>query len=282
MFSSADRSDVLSSPFLSPFVPSSLSTNPDFEYLRSEIEKLPKQSPIFLTLNRLLTEVTFTFSESLQHSMLAKIKNWFWSKIPKEQTQAPIYQSTQIQKQFQSQIKHKSETFSFNSSQEANSPKVPYIPKRYKTSEIKKKKKSENNNLNETLNTRASSSEPSNHDRRRRMTQSPGIIKCIVNNFVKNKRTKMYNFTLEAFLDESKGGIVVSKPGRRPMSSMMKKQIEEVAGIKQKLSSRGVRCRMQELYHGYVLDDRDNVDGLDLPRGGERLISKPVKMKDSK
>ena len=275
MFSSSDRSDLTSSPFLSPFVPSSLSANPDFNYLRSEVEKLPKQSPIFLTLNRLLTEVTFTFSEPLQHSMLSKIKNWYWSKIPREQSQVPVYQSTQVQKQ--SQIKHKSESYSPNTSQEANfSPKTLYIPKRYKTIEVKKKKKSESNHLNETLNTRASSSEPS------RMTQSPGIIKCIVNNFVKNKRTKMYNFTLESFLDESKGGILGNKPGRRPMSSMMKKQIEEVSGIKQKLSTRGVRCRMQELYHGYVLDDRDNVDGLGLPRGGERLISKTKKVKDNK
>jgi hypothetical protein len=202
--------------------------------------------------------------------MLLKILNWYHSKVPELKRVSPTYPV-----QIHEKTSENSEFFQKTSVV----PKIPYIPKKY-FSTGKKKTRTEDDlkgSPNETSNTRASSSEPSQVDRRRRMTQSPGIIKCIVNNFVKNKRTKMYNFTLDAFLDGNK--VNPQRRRHRPLSSMMKKQIHELQGIKRVLSNQGVNCEMNELYHGYVLDDRDHSDGFTFPSGGERLIRKKLKFK---
>lgn len=255
---------------LYPFIPSSLEANKDFIYLKSELEKLSSPSnyfsPVTVNLNRLLAEVTFTFSPDLQQELLTKIKSWYLSKTQDSKVSASIIKPKEIElpKEYPKS----------DSSMQGDKGMV-YVPKRYKGNKVLRKPSIKNDPevvFYENLNTRESSSELNHIDKRRRMSQSPGIIQGIVNDFVKNKRVKMYNFTLEAFLADKN----IVKNRQRPMSCMMKKQIDDLDEIKLKLSNKGVRCGFYQLFHGYVLDDREKYEASALPKGGMGLMKMPT------
>ena len=56
------------------------------------------------------------------------------------------------------------------------------------------------------------------------------------------------------------------------MSSTMRKQIEEVEAVKQRLANRKISCEVSSLFNGIVIDDNIREDKIALPRGGELLL----------
>ena len=129
----------------------------------------------------------------------------------------------------------------------------------------------------ENSNTRASSADQVVIDQKRRMPQSPGIIRSIINNFVKTKRVVMYNFNLQEFLNDSKHEEKNGLVKNRPMSNSLRRQLEEVESLKNKLANKKIRCRVHSLYNGIVTDDSFSMNETKFPTGGELLQKKSKK-----
>ncbi|OMJ71659.1 hypothetical protein SteCoe_30055 [Stentor coeruleus] len=258
-----------------PYASQSVESSHIYQFLIQELNnylaKSPKFSPLMQNLQILLNEVRFTKSKKLQDELLIKIKQWYdqksFSKTRNIESSTPKPQKIlQILKE---------DPIKFNSRF------IPYIPKKIK---VKNYPKKDNFSNSQSINsfdvpfTRASSSEPSKPENKRRMSQSPGIIMSIVNNFIKNKRVKTYNFTLEAFLEDSKHKKVMSidekitRLQERPMTSTLKHQIEEVQNVKLKLANRKIPCGFRSIFQGLVVDDNANETHCNFPQGGENLI----------
>lgn len=260
-----------------PYKSISAESNTIYLYLINELEnsliKSPKLSPLMQNLQKLLNEVNFTQNKDLQEELLKKIKRWYetkaLTKTPKTQSSTPKPEKNHI---------------IFN----AESPNtknwfMPYVPKKLKSRYIPRKEAISNNysiSSFDVPNTRASSSEPGKHDIRRRISQSPGIIMSIVNNFVKNKRVKTYNFTLDSFLNDDTHKKVIAidekitRISDKPMSSSMRRQVQEVQDVKHKLSKRKINCGVTNIFHGLVVDDNTPEIVCSLPKGGEFLMRK--------
>ncbi|OMJ81940.1 hypothetical protein SteCoe_17478 [Stentor coeruleus] len=260
-----------------PYTSISAESNMIYQYLMNELEnsliKSPKLSPLMQNLQKLLNEVNFTQNKDLQEELLKKIKRWYetktFTKTPKTQSSTPKPEKNHII--FKTDRPNIKNWF------------MPYVPKKFKSRDLPKKEAISNNysiSSFDVPNTRASSSEPGKHDIRRRMSQSPGIIMSIVNNFVKNKRVKTYNFTLESFLNDSTHKKVIAidekinRASDRPMSSSMRRQIQEVQDVKHKLTKRNISCGVTNIFHGLVVDDSIPEIICSLPKGGEYLIKK--------
>ncbi|OMJ93137.1 hypothetical protein SteCoe_3955 [Stentor coeruleus] len=260
-----------------PYTSISAESNMVYLYLINELEssliKSPKLSPLMQNLQKLLNEVNFTKNKDLQEELLKKIKSWYEIKA-----------STKIPNTISSTPKPEKNHIILK----ANNPDtknwfMPYIPKSLKSRDLPKKETISNNYSISSFdipNTRASSSEPGKHDIRRRMSQSPGIIMSIVNNFAKNKRVNTYNFTLESFLNDNTHKKVIAidekiiRISDRPMSSSMRRQVQEVQDVKYKLSKRNINCEVTNIFHGLVVDDNIPEIICSLPRGGECLMRK--------
>lgn len=259
-----------------PYASQSVESNHIYQILIQELNnylaKSPKLSPLMLNLQILLNEVRFTQSKKLQDELLIKIKQWYDKKTL---SKTRIYESSTPKPQTILQISKEDPI-------KLNSRFIPYIPKNIKI-ENRPKKDTFSNNQSITSfdapNTRASSSEPSKQENKRRMSQSPGIILSIVNNFIKNKRVKTYNFTLEAFLENCKHKKVmpidekITRLQERPMTSSLKHQIQEVQDVKLKLANRRIQCGFKNIFQGLVVDDNANETHWNFPRGGENLIN---------
>ena len=252
-----------------------LYNNPIFLYLQSELEKNLKSSKrksyLYVNLHRLLTEVAFTSDSSLQNAFLKKIKAWYDSKIYPNKIETVIISSPNPKPIY----------IPLNNSKKSITPvRSPYIPKKYKEDINKthiKVERKDSKISNESVNERPSTSEPYKNDKQgRAYSQSPSIIRSVIINFVKNKRVKMYNFTMNKFLEESRNNKInqneKSSKNNRPMSSTMRKQIEEVEAVKQRLANRKISCEVSSLFNGIVIDDNIREDKIALPRGGELLL----------
>ena len=249
-----------------------------YAYLTSELEKglsTPKTSSqsLYINLYRLLSEVVFTNDKSLQNQLLVKINSWYRSKTsiePKREKPFPTPQNliTPTENTVQ-----KSPLTDSPVLQRRSRPRMPRVKK------LPPRKDSSISTHTDTYNdrTRASSSEPRKEKITRKMTQSPGIIRSIINSFVRNERSKMYNFTLMEFLRETADVRVKNHEdfsrNERPMSCSMRRQLDEVQTVKNKLAGRGVTCKIKSLYCGIVLDDSTQEKYRELPRGGELLLN---------
>ncbi|OMJ87517.1 hypothetical protein SteCoe_10773 [Stentor coeruleus] len=258
-----------------PYASQSVESNHIYQILIQELSKYlaksPKLSPLMQNLQILLNEVRFTQSKKLQEELLIKIKQWYDQKTfsktrniesltPKPQTVLLISKEDPIK---------------------LNNRFIPYIPKNIKVKNRSKKDHFSNDQFITSFDasyTRSSSSEPNKHENQRRMSQSPGIIMSIVNNFIKNKRVKTYNFTLEAFLEDRKNKKAtpidekIARLQERPMTSTLKHQIQEVQNVKLKLANRKIPCGFRNIFQGLIVDNNANETYLNFPRGGENLI----------
>jgi hypothetical protein len=248
---------------------STLQANSTFSYLKSELEKGLKDGSkhllVYKNLARLLAEVVYTPSTSQQQLLLDKVKNWYDLKVPSKFTEQKPSTPKPVPVHIDSNRDYP----------ELKTIPSPSLPKKYRQSTSNDSQKSTRKGSASSIDhfkTRPSTSEPIKLGYSKRVAESPSIIRSIVNDFVRNKRVKMYNFTLQEFLTEPK--LNEHKKKERPMSCSMKKQLKEVETIKNKLAYKRISCHADSLYRGIVFDDPLPENNKQLPKGGEFLLKK--------
>lgn len=248
--------------------------NKTFTYLLSELSsylKTPEKSQsLYKNLYRLLTEVLYTSNKPIQSQLLLKILEWYKLKTQSSPVPSPSIFNESLKITFP------------NTSSEPK--KVPQLKRSYKKRtgkpkvQVLQQSTSITNDSSMTPTRSIIVNAKKNGQNYRRMSQSPGIIRSIVNSFVKNSRSKMYNFSMQEFLSDPSKKMLnhedLKRQSDRPMSCAMKRQLKEVDEVKYKLACRGVHVKIKSLYDGIVLDDNLQVRRCSLPRGGELLMRK--------
>jgi hypothetical protein len=258
---------------LSPFTPQALQENKVFIRLKREVDlglaAAQGFSPIHKNLQALLTEVAFTINPKIQEMLLRRVQKWYESKTANDvqlKNTAEKKNFVIITEQIPTKIQDSPKKI------EIYVPKSLKVEKKHNEQSIRKE--SVDGSIKQAT-TRASSSEPINRNYNRRNSQSPGLIRSIVNNFVKNKRGIMYNFMLNEFLEEVKKNPSETQPEAkkpRPLSTSAAKQYQEVHNIKSRLARKRIICGVKSLSDALVIQDSLEDSLSSLPAGGEWLL----------